>query len=557
MIALQRASIPLAARPEGPWGLNREPAQTARRSRPARPARPARTSLGLVAALALTLLGFVRPAHAAAADGDAPVVRERWYILLLQDQRAGYMHSTTQTGAEEIRTRTVMQLDIRREAARIRVGIDSEWVETPQGRPVSVRSQTRLGNVPITRAARFVDDGIELTVEQGGQTLTQKLPPIEGEWLPPAAAQRAVDRALAQGDKTITIATVEDDLTTGLVKMTATRTIVEQTQIEAFGKVVPAIKWTSTIDRFPGVEATEFVDLEGVPIRLELDFGGIKMVQIAADRELALAKVDAPELLLNTLVKPDRAITRPRQTTRGVFELRVREGAMPALPTTPAQRAQPAQPPDAARAIVTVHRSPEAAPETLGAADRARHLGSGAMLNLDDPVLDDLLAQALPGGVKPDRDAAALSADAESLRRFVFRFISKKDLGVGFASAGETARTRAGDCTEHAVLLAALLRKAGIPSRVVSGLIYADSFAGRETIFGYHLWTQAFLPAAAPDGPGLWTDLDATLPDTTPFDATHIALGVSALAPDDTTNFLVTMGPLLGRLEIRVLEIEP
>ena len=39
------------------------------------------------------------------------------------------------------------------------------------------------------------------------------------------------------------------------------------------------------------------------------------------------------------------------------------------------------------------------------------------------------------------------------------------------------ARTRSGDCSEHAVLLTALLRARGIPARVSHGLVYLEQRA--------------------------------------------------------------------------------
>jgi transglutaminase-like putative cysteine protease len=121
---------------------------------------------------------------------------------------------------------------------------------------------------------------------------------------------------------------------------------------------------------------------------------------------------------------------------------------------------------------------------------------------------------------------------------------------VGFASAAEVARTRTGDCTEHAVLLAAMLRAEKIPARVVSGLIYADEFEGKKGIFGYHMWAQASL------GGGSWLNLDATLPDNATFDATHIALATTDLADGETSNALVSLVPLLGNLKIAVEKVE-
>jgi hypothetical protein len=57
-----------------------------------------------------------------------------------------------------------------------------------------------------------------------------------------------------------------------------------------------------------------------------------------------------------------------------------------------------------------------------------------------------------------------------------------------FSSALETLRAGFGDCGEHAVLLAALLRTSGIPARVVLGLVYMESLKG---YYG-HAWVMAF-----------------------------------------------------------------
>ena len=70
-------------------------------------------------------------------------------------------------------------------------------------------------------------------------------------------------------------------------------------------------------------------------------------------------------------------------------------------------------------------------------------------------------------------------------------------------------RTRRGDCNEHAVLLAALARAAGIPARVVAGAVYADDG------FYYHAWNELWL--------GAWVSADAVF-DQMPADATHVKL---------------------------------
>ncbi|NBU87363.1 MAG: transglutaminase domain-containing protein, partial [Verrucomicrobia bacterium] len=69
-----------------------------------------------------------------------------------------------------------------------------------------------------------------------------------------------------------------------------------------------------------------------------------------------------------------------------------------------------------------------------------------------------------------------------------------KNYGVGFATASEVARNKEGDCTEHSMLLAALGRALGIPTRVATGLVYADEFEGEKDVLVYHMWNQFYHP---------------------------------------------------------------
>ena len=94
------------------------------------------------------------------------------------------------------------------------------------------------------------------------------------------------------------------------------------------------------------------------------------------------------------------------------------------------------------------------------------------------------------------------------------------------------------------MLLAALLRADGIPSRLVAGLVYVEEFAGERAVFGYHMWTQALID-------GRWIDLDATFTDA--FDATHIALTTASFAGDDPPlRALARLAAIMGSVQIEV-----
>jgi transglutaminase-like putative cysteine protease len=74
-------------------------------------------------------------------------------------------------------------------------------------------------------------------------------------------------------------------------------------------------------------------------------------------------------------------------------------------------------------------------------------------------------------------------------------------------NALETLTRLVGDCNEHAVLLAALARAAGIPAQVEAGLVY------QKEKFYYHAWNVLYV--------GAWVTADAVMGQM-PADVTHI-----------------------------------
>jgi len=109
---------------------------------------------------------------------------------------------------------------------------------------------------------------------------------------------------------------------------------------------------------------------------------------------------------------------------------------------------------------------------------------------------------------------------------------SKADIGI-MRSAVDVLHGKTGVCRDYAVLFTALARAAGIPTKMVSGLVY---FEGR---FYYHAWAESFV--------GEWVPFDATL--TTNFvDATHIKL-----AEGEATS-MFDMVKTMGGLKVEIVE---
>jgi hypothetical protein len=469
-----------------------------------------------------------------ARAGDA---RERWFVVELMDQRAGWMHTTETRDEQHITTTSEMKMSMSRVGQELTISMASTFIETHDGKPVSVHVSMSFGGEPNTSLYEFLEDGVRQTSTSGGREAVTMHRLIEGVWLTPAATEQFIRQRLEAGAKSFTVRTI--DAQTQLQPVVLTYTDLTPVKIELMGRTVTATKATTTNSIAPGVVTTEYIDARGSSLRSETAMGGMKFVTIAADRELALADAVAPELMVQTFVVPDKPIVGSRTLRTATYELRVPDGTLDLPPTTGAQSAERVDERTTRVTVETRRNSP------AGEVDRAEYLAPTSMLDTRDEIIVSLRKQALDG-VAPEP-----IAQAEALRRFVHRHVSNKSLGVGFASASEVARSCEGDCSEHGVLLAALLRSADIPARVVSGLVYVDEFGGSKGIFGYHMWTQALLQI---EGEATWVDLDPTLPGNLVFDATHIALGTSSLKDGETVNGLIHLLPLLGRLEIRVID---
>jgi hypothetical protein len=97
---------------------------------------------------------------------------------------------------------------------------------------------------------------------------------------------------------------------------------------------------------------------------------------------------------------------------------------------------------------------------------------------------------------------------ARKLVEWVHKNLQKRPV-LSVPNALEILRHGVGDCNEHAMLLMALARAAGIPAQMEAGIVYQR---GR---FYYHAWNALYC--------GAWVTADATMGQF-PADVTHVRL---------------------------------
>jgi transglutaminase-like putative cysteine protease len=166
--------------------------------------------------------------------------------------------------------------------------------------------------------------------------------------------------------------------------------------------------------------------------------------------------------------------------------------------------------------------------ETIVAAGKAKPEWIKKSFNIpSDTATFKALSSKLIGDATTVRDAAKRVHD------YVYGSM-KPNAGIGvLRDATEILKTKEGVCRDYAVLTATLLRSGGVPSRLVSGLVY------EEGSFYYHAWVEVW------DG-NTWVGVDSTLPSGK-LTAGHIQLAQGNVEEAFTFTFL-------DRVKVEVLD---
>lgn len=484
---------------------------------------------------------------------------EAWYVLKLGGQRAGHMHYTLERDGDNIVNQTEMVILIKRGETELRVEQSSRFVETQDHQPLEAISKMKFALMTTEQTIDFTGDKWTITSMNAGQETVTEVDPVETDWLTPGGLMQFLTKAIANDEKDITVSTI--DPSSGVTPVTVNMTRGESKDIEVFGRVIPATRWTTTMTNAPGIQIEQWTDESGQPVRQNIPMlPGMEIEMLLADRALALAEFDAPEMLAASFITPDKTIETPRKLKRAVFELvseDLKENVGDAVPNDGFQTTKWIDD-DTLRITIDIKERGFDGPAAQANLPGEEYLASTTVLNHKDPRVAELADEAFktaPPHIAPVIRTSDYIRTAEHVRQFVRDYIDAKDLSVGFATASEVARTKQGDCTEHACLLAAVLRGGQMPARTVTGLVYADQFAGHRGIFGFHMWTQVWITDRR--GGGFWYDLDAAMPgDINGFDATHIALSTSAMKDGENFNDMVKLLPLMRGMKINVVELD-
>lgn len=144
----------------------------------------------------------------------------------------------------------------------------------------------------------------------------------------------------------------------------------------------------------------------------------------------------------------------------------------------------------------------------------------------DHPKIRNLANKILSNGGEPLQRAGELVV-------WVYKNIEKRPV-LSMPDALSTLENRVGDCNEHAVLLAALARAAGIPARIEAGLVYLN---GR---FYYHAWNLLYV--------GKWITMDSLF-NQIPADVTHIRFSSGGQKEQ------LDLMSIMGKIKLKIINV--
>ncbi|MFM1822728.1 MAG: hypothetical protein RI967_994 [Planctomycetota bacterium] len=494
----------------------------------------ARRAARVVAACALACVALARTASA-----DWTLVEERHFAQSLAGKPCGRSSERIEADGELVRTRGTLELRFRRLGEETRVDLASTFVETRGGDPVSAEV-VQSGGATVRFAFARSERGWRVAVDRGTGTAPETAE-LADDFLTPREVAAFVAARHEAGAAEIRYRALDVQSGLSVAEVAMTRGAGERFAFD--GREIAATRYAVRNSLLP-VAAHEVLDGAGRTLVSSVEFPGLGTLEsrlatrAAADAAAARATFD---LIAGTFVRTP-AITRWSTRATLVLGLAVAEGELPELPSEGAQRFERI---DARRAIVTVDIARGSA-AAEGDADDPRWLRATELLDFASAPVVELLASA---AARAPADATPFEI-AERLRRLVGRHLVDKNLATAFGSASEAARMKGGDCTEHAVLLAALLRARGIPSRVASGLVFVPNLAGNGPGFGWHLWTQALVPPSG-GGDARWFDLDATVGATgRGYHAAHLLVATSGLEGGATDPSFARAMALMGGLAI-------
>ncbi|RLC34574.1 MAG: hypothetical protein DRZ76_02440 [Candidatus Nealsonbacteria bacterium] len=462
-----------------------------------------------------------------------------FYSIRINGEQVGFRATCTIEKNNLYKTEMLEVMYINRAGNILRVITKEIYNETINGKPISFQIDKKMPNHSLCYSGQIQNNEMRLVANQLGKSNEVIYPWDKNALFPKAFIRHQKNKGFRSGT---TYTTKQYFPGIDLSRAIETKhTIIGPEKTTIMDKNIEAIKVERIISGFDSYPQYEWVDSDGNLLKAHVDFKGTKIDTILCSKREALSVdfLNLPEVFAKTLTpvpQEFRDRERIKKITLAIQATNKTEGFT--IPVSVSQKAHIED--DVLIIELLEHQSPVNLAITLN--QESAYRKANTFIDYHDPNIVDLVDRAGISNCSP-------WSKAKKLVGYVNRLIKTKDLSTSIATASEISRQLQGDCTEHAILLAALLRAVGLPSRVVCGLQYIPQYSDETDMWGGHMWTQVNIN-------NQWYDLDASLGQVgSRFD--RIAFSCSSLEEGfSETKIMFPLILIEGKRNIEVISVQ-
>lgn len=473
-------------------------------------------------------------------DASAPQREEIWMACSINGNRMGFTHLIMEPVADQdppaVRFAYDDEMKLKRFGAETVVRTRLTGFETPAGELLSFRSEMQTGPGATVSEGRVEGGQLQLQTSNQGKVQTQTLA-WEKDYGGFFADQYSLRQQPMKPEEKRRVKALLPILNV-IGELQFDAVALEATELPTGTRQLLRVNVITRIGS-QQIESVLWVDPQGEIQKMKNVLVGMEAVRTTPEDAQRPSSGAGFDLGFDTLVRIERPLRDPHQTRRIVYRARLKDGDVTSLFAPGLTQSIRALEDNAVEVTVQAVRPDQpttlASPASDPPTDADRQ--SSTMLQSDDPAVQKM-AESVAAG---ESDAWAI---ATALEKLVKNSIRLKNYSTAMATAAEVAQSLEGDCTEHAMLLAALCRARQIPARVAIGLVYYPAAGG----FAYHMWTEAWIRDR-------WIPLDATL-GLGGIGAAHLKLAHSSLQGTGAYAELLPVIQALGRLQLDVISVE-
>jgi hypothetical protein len=463
---------------------------------------------------------------------------DRWYEVFIDQSKVGYAHSMMHRIGDKIISESTLKISIKRAGVPIEISSIDRIAETIDGKIIGFTGEMKMAGVPIVKEGRV--DGTDIVVQhkQFQRTHTNRYKLDPNGLMTWGLLKLLREQGFKKRGKQIETKIYSADF--GMDAPTPAKIkFFGKTSLKINGKDKQVFETKILLTTSKGVISTlNWIDENGFAVKTSMKFGGVPIQILETNMNQALKNPEYSEFLLNTLLPVNQEI--PQNAKSVQFKIETINGSkIKNLYESGNQKVSRVSESSSLVEVRNVNFR-ESKSAYLNMREQ-KFIKPNTMIDSNDPVIQTLARNAARGS-KNIYDVA------NKLSKFSYNFIKNKNFRVGFATATEVARNNEGDCTEHAVFLAALGRSMGIPSRVATGLVFMKNFKDQENVLGFHMWTEFFLK-------GRWCTFDSAL-NKTGAQTDRITLSTSSLSEDTINEIGLEIYEFLSNLNVKVQKID-